>query len=228
MTTSSGPSKAPANSAEPGLSMPILALLMVFVIGMVCVGLIYAVGDPIETPDAKAQMQSVETKQAETSSTEQAQPTRPATAVQPSQAYVSPGGTSPMPKHGEAEAKPIPAPILIDDEAFNAEPPQASTLPEPDGAVPWDEADKYLERVITVKGTIVDANNIGNICFLNYDTDWQGKFYIAMFKEAFELLPDPPETHYLDKTLLVTGKVTLHRDRPQIEVHDVSQIEVVE
>ena len=94
--------------------------------------------------------------------------------------------------------------------------------------MPWTEAHKYLDMTITVEGKILDTNNIGNICFLNYDPDWRDKFYIAMFKDAFELLPDPPETHYLDKTLRITGKVTLHNGRPQIKVHDLSQIEVVE
>ena len=227
MTISSGPPKVPANSTDPGLLRPVVALLMVFIVGLVCVGLIYSVGEPAEspvTPDIPVDVADP----AKPSTDKVKVPAEGPKTTEARDAYVSPGGASPMPKHGEAEAPPIPPTTLIDDEAFNAEPPQASTLPDPDGPVPWDEADKYLERVITVKGTIVDANNIGNICFLNYDTDWQGKFYIAMFKEAFELLPDPPEEHYLNKTLLVTGKVTLHRDRPQIEVHDVSQIEVVE
>lgn len=224
MTTSSDPPKAPASSTDPGISRPVVALLMVFVVGLVCVGLIYAVGERTETPPATDN--PVDTTDPAEPSTDA--PVETPTTAEQGQSYVSPGGGSPLPKHGEADAKPIAATELIDDAGFNAEPPQASTLPEPDGPVPWDEADKYLERVITVKGTIVDTHNIGNICFLNYDPDRQDKFYIAMFKEAFELLPDPPEEHYLNKTLLVTGKVTLHKDRPQIEVRDASQIEVVE
>ncbi len=227
MTTSSGPSMAPTSSSDPGMGRPVVALLMVFVVGMACVGLIYAVGEPAgETADDAQGALTSEPVMPSTDKTKT--PAETPTAAAPDKAYVSPGGASPMPRHGEAEAPPIPPTTLIDDAVFDAEPLQASTLPEPDGAVPWDEAHNYLERVITVKGTIVDANNIGDICFLNYDTDWQGKFYIAMFKEAFELLPDPPQEHYLNKTLLITGKVTLHRDRPQIEVNDVSQIEVVE
>lgn len=231
MTTFNSPPKAPASSTDPGMVRPVVALLMVFVVGMVCVGLIYTVGEPAGETAIETRVDTTGPVEPSTDKTEtatQAPPVKTFAPVEPGRGYVSPGGASPMPKHGEAEVAPIPSTVLIDDAAFDTEPPQASTLPEPDGPVPWDEADKYLERVITVKGTIVDTNNIGDICFLNFDTDWQDKFYIAMFKEAFELLPDPPEEHYLNMTLLVTGKVTLHRDRPQIAVHDVSQIEVVE
>lgn len=220
MSTSRGPFRAPANSAEPGLGGPVVALAAVFAAGLACVGLIVAVGEPIE--DSPPPVVQADPTPAETEKPTQ-QPTAP-----PAKPYVTPGGASPLPKHGEPEAPPIQPTLLIDEEALNALPPQPSTLPAPDGPVPWNEAHKYLDRVITVEGTIVETNNIGNICFLNYDTNWQDKFYIAMFEEAFDLLPDPPETHYLNKTLLVTGKVTLHRDRPQIEVNDVSQIEVVE
>lgn len=220
MSTSSGPFRAPANSAEPGLGGPVVALAAVFALGLACVGLIVAVGEPIEdTPTAVVQ--------ADTPPADAEKPIQqpPATPAQP---YVAPGGASPLPQYGEPQAPPIPPNRLIDDEALNAAPPRPSTLTAPDGPVPWEEAHQYLGQVITVEGTIVDTHNIGNLCFLNYHADWQDKFYIAMFKEAFALLPDPPETHYLDKTLLVTGKVTMRGDRTQIEVHDVSQIEVVE
>ena len=219
MPTSNRPFRAPTHTGPPpGLGLPVLGLALVFVLGLICVGLIYAVGQPIEETVAVAEPPEVE------------QPKTPVETTAVAEPYVSPGGTSPLPKHGEPEAPPIEPTRLIDEEAFNAEPPMPSELPTPDEPVAWDRAHLYLGKVITVKGTIVDTHLVesGEICFLNYDPDWQGKFYIAMFKEAFELLPDPPDTHYLDKTLLVTGKVTMHRDRPQIEVHDASQIEVLE
>ncbi len=229
MTTPNGPFDAPVDSADPGMGRPIVALVMVFIVGIACVGLIYAVGEPIDpttivAADGSAQVDTEANAAGKTDTSKT--PTH--TTTPPAQAYVSPGGTNPFPNYGEPKAPPIPPTQLIDEQTFDAPPPQASTLPDPEGPVPWDEAHKYLDRVITVKGTIVDTNNIGNICFLNYDSDWHDKFYIAMFQEAFELLPDPPEEHYLNKTLLVTGKVTLHKDRPQIEVRDVSQIEVVD
>ncbi len=255
MQTSNGPFDTPAGEGDPGMARPIVALSMVFLVGLACVFLIYALGDPIkqstgvttdtqvqttDTPDEPNETGEAQTPTGESdtgpadpptsdpSSTPPSSTTDSLDAAAPARPYVSPGGANPMPRHGEPPAAAIPPTRLIDDAALDAQPPESSTLPQPDGPVDWTEAHLYLDMVITVKGEIVATNNIGNICFLNYDTNWQDKFYIAMFKEAFELLPDPPEEHYLDKTLLITGKVSLHNGRPQIEVHDVSQIEVVE
>ena len=195
-------------------------MAVVFVLGLVTIGVIYLDGDPVEAPVALVKHDAGE-----------AAPTLQTDSVEPppqGEPYVAANGINPLPKHGEGVATPIPAERLITQDGYEAEPAELSTLPAPNDSVAWTEAQNYLGQTITVKGTIVATNNIGQICFLNYDPDWQDKFYIAMFKEAFELLPDPPEEHYLNKTLLVTGKVTLHRDRPQIEVRDLSQIEVVE
>jgi len=224
MSLSNGPFDRPQSSADPGIGKPIAILALVFILGLLTVGLIYSMGTPRQPGDDQ------------TNNTHQVQATQPAEPDEdelakqtaPGEPYNAANGESPLPKHGEGIAEPIAPTKLITDEAYNADRPQDSTLPTPDGPVAWTEANKYLGQTITVKGTIVDTNNIGEICFLNYDPDWQDKFYIAIFKEAFDLLPDPPESHYLNRTLLVTGKVSLHRDRPQIEVRDVSQIEVVE
>ncbi len=223
MSTSSGPFARPSSAPNPGLGRLVSAMMIVFVLGLLVIGVIYLTGDPVAGGDAAGNDSSA------VAPTTQPDPTD-ASETQPAQGepYLAANGDSPLPKHGEGIAAPIKPDRLITEEDYNAPPPQASTLPAPDGPVAWTEAHKYLGQTITVKGTVVDTNNIGQLCFLNYDPDWEGKFYIAMFKEAFELLPDPPEEHYLNRTLLVTGKVTLHRDRPQIEVHDVSQIEVVE
>ncbi len=222
MSLSHGPFDQPEASATPGIGKPIAVLVLIFVLGLLTVGLIYSMGTPkqadhVDTPPPIQATQPAEPDEDE-----------PTEDPAPGEPYTAANGESPLPKHGEGIADPIAPDRLITDEAYNADPPQDSTLPTPDGPVAWTEAHKYLGQTITVKGTIVDTNNIGQICFLNYDPDWQDKFYIAIFKEAFDLLPDPPEVHYLNRTLLVTGKITLHRDRPQIEVRDVSQIEVVE
>ncbi len=224
MSTTHEPFVRPHSQSDPGPGKPIAIIMIVFVLGLVTAGLIYMAGTPAEAPvaDVKDGTAGV----APVTQTDSVTP--PPTTPAQSEPYVAANGVSPLPKHGEGIAPPIPPDRLITQEAYDAPPLQASTLPAPDGPVAWTEAHNYLEQTITVKGTIVDTNNIGQICFLNYDPDWQDKFYIAMFKEAFDLLPDPPEEHYLNRTLLVTGKVTLHRDRPQIGVHDLSQIEVVE
>jgi len=201
-------------------------MMIVLVLGLGVIGAIYLAGaadvgpggDGHATEDAAAVAPST---QADSADHSRIHPSR-------GEPYVAANGVSPLPKPGDGIAPPIPPKRLVTQEQYDAPPPAPSTLPAPDGPVAWTEAPKYLGQTITVKGTIVATKNIGPICFLNYDPNWQDKFYIAMFKEAFDLLPDPPEEHYMNRTLLVTGKVTLHKDRPQIEVHDVSQIEVLE
>ena len=238
MQSSQGPIVPPKPTDDPGMARPIVALSMVFIIGLACVLIIYAMGEPIRESNASPTDTQTQAEDASASapvaSADNTAPPTDAAAdsavpVKPTGHYVSAGGGEPLP---DADVKEPPTPIapavLIDDAAYNARPPEPSTLPQPDGPVPWSEAHKYLGMTITVDGTVVDTNNIGNICFLNFDTDWQDKFYVALFKEAFSLLPDPPETHYLNKHLLITGKVKMYKDRPEIEVHDVSQIEVVE
>lgn len=222
MSTPSDPLTRSTTATDPDMGRMILVMMIVFVVGLVVIGVIYLTGTPITNLDGEGK---AEQDAAAVTPTTQTDPTD---TQAPGEPYLAANGTSPLPKHGEGIAAPIAADRLITDEAYSALPPEPSTLPAPDGPVAWTEASDYLGQTITVKGTIVDTNNIGQICFLNYDPDWQDKFYIAIFKEAFELLPDPPEQHYLNRTLLVTGKVTLHKDRPQIEVRDVSQIEVVE
>jgi hypothetical protein len=222
-TISSSLSQSKAVS-DTGIGKPALVMAIVFVLGLVTIAVIYQTGDPVEAPVA-AVVQADATE--ELPATQKESTSKP-TAPPQGEAYVAANGVSPLPKHGEAQAPPIPAERLITQDEYEALPAQPSTLPAPDGPVAWNEAQNYLGQTITVKGTIVETNNIGQICFLNYDSDWQDKFYIAIFKEAFDLLPDPPEEHFLNRTLLITGKITLHRDRPQIEVRDISQIEVVE
>ncbi len=220
MSMSNDPLTRPDSSANPGMGKPITVLALVFILGLVTIGFIYLAGKPVSSDDdAKDLAALTPAIQPEAGKPTQAEHGKP---------YLATNGLSPLPKHGEGITAPIAPTKLITDEAYNAKPPEDSTLPTPDGPIAWTEAHKHVGQTITVKGTIVVTGKNGQLRFLNYDPDWQDKFYIVMFPEAYKLLPDPPEEHYLNKTLLVTGKVTLHRDRPQIQVRDVSQIEVVE
>ena len=145
--------------------------------------------------------------------------------------YVVPAGRSPLPQPGETFERPIPPTYLVEfspiaphhaGEGFEGQ------APGPPPAVPWDEAADYVGQVVAAEGTIVSANNIGNLTFLNFHEQWQGKFYVVIFKEAYPTITGPPEEAYLGKTVRVTGRVDLHRGRPQIKVFDAEQIEVVE
>ena len=138
------------------------------------------------------------------------------------QPYLVAAGRSPIPQPGETFDRPIPARRLVYDAG------EAVVAPRPDGPVAWGAAHRYVGQRITVEGEIVDTyNHQGNVCFLNFSKEWRGKFYIPVFKETFDRLPGPPEEIFLNQLIRVTGTVTLHNNRPNIEVHDAKQIEVV-
>lgn len=140
--------------------------------------------------------------------------------------YLAANGRSPIPEKGETIDKPIAPVRLMDDELVNM--PEVDA-PPPGTVIPWTEAKKYLGHRITVEGTIVNTYNYnGNICFLNFDKDWQGKFYITSFKELFPELPEAPEDYFLNKNVRFTGKVLLHKGRPNIELRSPKQFEIVE
>ncbi|MEM9419120.1 MAG: OB-fold nucleic acid binding domain-containing protein [Planctomycetota bacterium] len=137
--------------------------------------------------------------------------------------YIVAAGRSPIPAAGEDISEPLPFKRLIDDRGSKVKPKR------PDGPVAWGAAHNYIGQRITVEGKIVDTyNHNGNICFLNFHKDWRGKFYIPVFKEVFDDLPRAPEKYYLGKTIRVTGKVTQHKNRPNIEVRNIKQIEIVD
>ena len=49
------------------------------------------------------------------------------------------------------------------------------------------------------------------------------------YEQAYPQIPGgKPEAYFLNKTVRVTGRVRLHRNRPQIQVRDAEQIEVVQ
>ena len=128
-------------------------------------------------------------------------------------------GRNPFPDEGELITAPRPARKVGEAAA----PPSG-----PLEVVPWDEAHRHVGETIIIEGKIVNTYNHNNsIVFLNFDNDWQDKFYVPVFDDAFPGIPGRPETYYKNKTLRVTGKVTVHKGRPNIEVKDPAQIKVV-
>ena len=145
--------------------------------------------------------------------------TPPAPVVAAPEPADTPAGRPSIPEEGEEITEPIPAERLVKE----------PTEPAPTGVIDWSEAKNHVGQEITARGTVVNTNNIGDLTFLNFDTDWQDKFYIVIFREAYDDVPSGnPELAYLNKTIEVSGEVSTHRGRPQIQVRDASQIKVVD
>lgn len=161
----------------------------------------------------------------------------------PGDPYVVDAGRSPIPQPGETFEQPLPAPLLFrlspiapdrlpsrhpDSGVGGAEADVDTARVAPRPVVPWDEARDYVGQTIVAEGEIVDTNRIGKLTFLNFHVDWRDRFYLVVFRDAYAGVPGgKPEEHYLHKTIRVTGRVDLHKGRPQLKVYDADQIEVV-
>ena len=133
-------------------------------------------------------------------------------------AWIAPAGRSPFGDEGETRAVP---PLRLPD-AEEAE--RDADVP----GIPWDQAHLHLGERITVQGKVVGTHASGSrVVFLNFDRDWKGKFYVPVFRNAFDSLPEPAAGYFLNKTVRVTGTVELFRGTPNIEVNHLRQIKVV-
>ena len=85
-----------------------------------------------------------------------------------------------------------------------------------------------MGKLITVEGTVVATRNTGSVCFLNFDKNWRDKFYIAIVEpSAMTAWPKPPQEHFLNQKIRVTGKVSIYQDRPQMRITQADQITIV-
>jgi len=94
--------------------------------------------------------------------------------------------------------------------------------------VDWTEADQYEGKTIAVEGKIVDTYNSGRACFLNFTTEWQGKFYLAILGSSLNDYPESPENYFMGKTVRAVGKVKMYKGRPQIVVDTPQHITVLD
>ncbi len=132
---------------------------------------------------------------------------------------------SPLAQPGEVIEKPI-APVVLPVAAD-----LKATAPEPKQGevVPWSKAREHIGRTITVEGKVLQTNNIGSICFLNFTNEPRGgdKFYMVVFRDAFDLFGGKPEVYFKGKTVRVTGKVEDHKGRPQMKIRKKEQVVVI-
>lgn len=132
--------------------------------------------------------------------------------------YVAASGRSPIPQPGESILTPLPVRYL-------AKPRPAVVVSASGiGAVPWHDAHRYSGKTIAVEGQIVTTHRTASVCFLNFSRQWKDKFYVVIFSEALNGWSQPPEQYFLNKRIVVTGKIDAHKNRPQIRVTDPRQI----
>ena len=111
-----------------------------------------------------------------------------------------------------------------------AKPLQTADIPPPDSGtvISWENAGQYIGKTVTVNGKIVLTKNTGKVCFLNFHPDYKKHLSAVIFSSAFQRFPMNPENVYLNKTVLITGKIVEYEGRPEIILDSPSQIKIVQ
>jgi DNA/RNA endonuclease YhcR with UshA esterase domain len=96
-----------------------------------------------------------------------------------------------------------------------------------------EEARKKVNETVTVRMEVKSSRLMEtDMAYLNSDKDYRSpeNFTIFMDKGAVDRFKeariDDPAKHYQGKTIVVTGKVTLYRERPQIAIKGPNDIKV--
>ena len=136
----------------------------------------------------------------------------PAPAAPPAPAPAAPAPAAPAP------AAPAPAPAAPAPAAPTT-PPAALTSKDKDGLK------AAIGKTATVRGKVVKTTNYQQkIAFI----DLEGGFTVVCFKKNFSKFTEAPEKMYAQKEIEVTGKVTEHKEKPQIEITGPDQIKILE
>jgi DNA/RNA endonuclease YhcR with UshA esterase domain len=103
---------------------------------------------------------------------------------------------------------------------------------EPNPISPAEAADKVNQDVL-LEMKVGSATLRNGVCFLNSEENFKSdkNFTLFISREMMtkfkEAKIDDPVTHFKGKTVRVKGKVTLFRERPQIELSGPDAIAIV-
>lgn len=90
-----------------------------------------------------------------------------------------------------------------------------------------DNAKDFVGKVVTVKGEVSQVTTTkSNTTFINIDGKYpDNKFTLVIFKDDASRFPEV--NTWEGKTIEVSGKVELYRDRPQIILKELKQIKIL-
>lgn len=105
--------------------------------------------------------------------------------------------------------------------------PTQDRMPVLADSVPWQSiTPKHNGQTLKVKGKVTGTKDIGNLTFINFTSD-RSKFYGVVFKDNYGEFPGGPERWFANKTIELTGEVSLHRGRPQMKIAAMGQVNVI-
>jgi DNA/RNA endonuclease YhcR with UshA esterase domain len=88
------------------------------------------------------------------------------------------------------------------------------------------EAKDYVGKSVNVKGYVADVHKTDKVAYLNFVERFpENPFTAVIFANRFNEFGDINK--YLNKTVIVGGRVTIYRDKPQIILENKSQIKIV-
>ncbi|MDX1962358.1 MAG: hypothetical protein SFX18_04350 [Pirellulales bacterium] len=98
------------------------------------------------------------------------------------------------------------------------------------------EAADHVGKLCVVEFKVLSSNlkNEKSPCFLNSKGNYKDKdnFQVVIFPKDLEKFKeaqiDDPALHFAGKLIRVTGKIEMHKGKPEIEIRDPAQIEIVE
>jgi endonuclease YncB( thermonuclease family) len=94
--------------------------------------------------------------------------------------------------------------------------------------IPWDLAENYIGKYMSVEGRVVRTHNSGKACFLNFHNNWARYCSLVIFDNVFHRFPKKPEKFYLNEFVRVKGKLKKFRGRPEIVLNSPKQIEIID
>ena len=91
----------------------------------------------------------------------------------------------------------------------------------------WLEAPEHVGEVVRVEGTIVGGRCLRRICFLNFHRDYKRHLSLVIFEPVRDRFPAEPDAYYRGREVVVTGRITPYRGRPQILLSSADQIRIL-
>ncbi|MBU7045619.1 MAG: thermonuclease family protein [Theionarchaea archaeon] len=92
--------------------------------------------------------------------------------------------------------------------------------------IDWRNADQYYGQYVIIEGTIVNTFDSGNVCFLNFDKNYN-YFTAVIFACDFPEFSISPDIYYLGKKVYIIGIIQEYNGSPEIIVKTPDQIRVL-
>jgi DNA/RNA endonuclease YhcR with UshA esterase domain len=109
----------------------------------------------------------------------------------------------------------------------------SSVVDAADKPISVEDAAKKVNEKVTIQMEVKSTGGKGNY-FLNSETNYKDEKNFTIFiprdtAEKFKNAKiDDPAEHFKGKTIIVSGTVTLYQKKPQINIDNPEQIEIVE